>query len=414
MGSKFRWLLASTASGSLADGIATAALPLLLISLTTDPLLVALLPVASGLPWLMFSLHAGVLVDRLDRRSILWIADASRAVLAGTLVVLVILGAASVVTLLVVAFLEGVATVLFRAASPAMLPTLVAREELARANGQLQTGAVAGGFLGPALGGILYPLAAIAPFATQTASMIGSALCLRRLPARPATQQRLESRTVAADIREGLRAVTGDRVIRSLAVTTCLLAASTGMLQAVLVLHVVDALGAPKAAYGVLFSVFAAGYITGAPLTPRLRNRIGSRGCLLVAAGLGAVGLLIIACAANVYLAGIGMALLGLGSMIYNIVAVTVRQERIPTHLLGRVSSTFNLLSVGALPAAALAAGAVAAAFGTTPALLVAAATCGGGLAWLVLAMGPIPATDIASDPDEMPHHSDTYGRQGR
>lgn len=394
MGSRYRWLLASTTSGSIADGIATAALPLLLISLTTDPVLVALLPVASGLPWLMFSLHAGVLVDRLDRRSILWLADGARAVLAGTLVLLVILGAASVSTLLVVAFLEGVATVLFRAASPAVLPSLVERDELARANGRLHTGAVAGGLLGPAVGGVLYPLAVIAPFATQAASMIGSALCLRRLPARPAVPQGPGPRAVRADIREGLHAVTGDPVIRSLVVTTCLLASSTGILQAVLVLHV-DALGAPKAAYGVLFSVFAAGCIAGAPLTSGLRCRFGSRGCLLVAAGLGTASLLVIACAANAYVAGIGMALLGLGSMVYNVAAVTVRQERIPTHLLGRVSSVFNLVGVGAIPVAALVAGSVAAALGTTSALIVAAATCGCGLVWLIFATGPIEAASV-------------------
>lgn len=390
MGSRFRWLLASTTSGSLADGIATTAMPLLLVGLTTDPLLVALLQVALGLPWLMFSLHVGVLVDRLDRRTILWVADASRAVLAAMLVLLVAVDAVSVPLLLVVAFLEGTATVVFRAASPAMLPSLVARDDLARANGHIQTGSVVtGGFVGPALGGVLYPLTALAPFAAQSASMLVSVLCLRRLPTRPAAQDKTEPATVRADIREGLRTVVTDRVLRSLAVTTCLLASSTGMLQAVLVLHVLDALDAPEGAYGVLFTIFAAGCLVGTRLTPRIRDRFGARACLLIAAGLGAASLLIIGCAPTAYVAGVGMALLGIGSMVYNIAAVTLRQERTPDDLLGRVSSVFNLVGVGAIPVAALLAGSIAAATSTTWALLVASATCMAGLLWLVFDMGP-------------------------
>lgn len=391
MRSSFKWLFVSTTSGSFADGIASVALPLLLISLTTDPILVALLQVASGLPWMMFSLHAGVLVDRMDRRTVLWVADASRAALAAALVVVVVLDVATVGALLGLAFLEGTATVLFRAASPAILPSLVERDELERANGRVQTGAVVtGGFLGPATGGVLYPVAAVAPFALQAISMTVSVLCLRQLPKRPAASEPQVRRRVRADIADGLSTVFSDRVLRSLLATTALLAASTGMLQAVLVLHVVDTLDAPEKAYGLLFAVFAAGCVLGGAITPRIRDRFGSRTCLIVGAALGAVGLAIIGSVPNVSLAGVGMAVLGIGAMTYNVSAVTVRQERTPEALLGRVSSVSNLAAVGALPLAALAAGGIAAAQGTTWALLAAATLCAAGLLWLVIDMGPI------------------------
>lgn len=405
MSSSFRWLVASTTSGSLADGIATTAMPLLLVGLTTDPVLVASLQVALGLPWLMFSLHVGVVVDRLNRRTILWVADASRAAVAALLVLLVVVDAVNVPVLLAMAFLEGTASVVFRAASPALLPSLVARDDLARANGHIQTGSVVtGGFVGPALGGVLYPLSALAPFAAQSASMLVSVLCLRKLPNRPASHDRSEPATVRADIREGLRTVLADRVLRSLAVATFLLASSTGMLQAVLVLHVVAALDSPQGAYGILFTIYAAGCLVGTRLTHRIRDRFGARACLLFAAGLGAASLLIIGCAPTVYVAGAGMALLGVGSLVYNIAAVTLRQERTPDDLLGRVSSVFNLVGVGAIPIAALLAGSVAAATSTTSALLVAAATCTAGLIWLTLDMGPVESSRhedrLASGPE--------------
>lgn len=387
----FRWLLASTTSGSLADGIATTAMPLLILSLTTDPVLVALVPAALGLPWLLFSLHAGVLVDRLDRRTVLWVADASRAGLAATLMLLILFHQQSVPALLAIAFLEGAATVAFLAASPAMLPSLVNRDDLGRANSQIQTGVVMSeGFVGPALGGLLYPLSALLPFAVQSTSMLVSVVCLRRLPKRPPKPDEAGPTTVGSDMREGLRAVFRDRILRSLAVTTFLLASSTGMLQAVLVLRVVNALDAPESAYGVLFTIFAAGCLVGTRLTPQARARFGARACLLLAASLGAASLLTIAIAGTVYLTAVGMAFLGIGSMIYNIAAVTIRQERTPDALLGRVSAVSNLIGIGGIPIAAILAGAIAAATSTTWALLVAAVTCAAGLVSLSIGMGPL------------------------
>ncbi len=192
---------------------------------------------------------------------------------------------------------------------------------------------------------------------------------------------------MSADIREGLQFVLTDRVIRSLAVTTCLLAASTGMLQAVLVLHVMDTLHAPQGVYGVLFTVFAAGYLIGTRLTSAIGDRFGLRICLLIAASLGVASLVVIGCAPNVYVVGIGMVLLGIGSMIYNVSAMTVRQQRTPSYLLGRVSSIANLVGVGAIPIAALLAGALATAFGTRSALFTAATLCGMGVLWLLVDM---------------------------
>lgn len=390
MAAHFRWFLASATSGALADGIATTAMPLLVVGLTTDPFLVALLQVAAGLPWILFSLHAGVLVDRVDRRTVLWSADAFRCAVAASVVALVAFGAVNVPLLLCLAFLEGLATVAFRAASPAMLPSLVLRSELGAANAHLQTAAViTGGFVGPAAGAALYPLARLVPFVGQCLAIAASVLCLRRLPPRPsAPSDRAESGTVRTDIHTGLRAIVADPIIRSLAVTAFLLAASTGMLQAVLVLHVTARLRAPTGAYGALFVVYALGCLVGSRLPTRLRRRLGGRTCLLLASGVGAGSLLLVAVTPDVYGAGVGMAALGIASMVYNVTAATLRQERIPDALLGRVSSAFNLVGVGAVPLAALAAGGIASMFGTTAALLVAAGTCVIGFAWVAVDMG--------------------------
>lgn len=389
MGSGFRWLLSSTAAGSLGDGIAATALPLLLVGLTTSPALISLLQVAAGLPWLLFGLHAGALVDRFDRRTVLWVADAVRASFATVLVGLVAFHLVTVTALLLVAFLDGAATVFFRSAAPTLIPTLVEQDDLLRANSQVQTAAVAtDGFVGPSLGGMLYSLASVLPFVAQSISMLVSVMCLRRLPS-PAAATRAGSRSVNADIREGIRFVLTDTTIRALVVTSCLLAASTGMLQSVLVLHTVVTLAAPKSSYGFLFTIFATGYLAGTWITPRLRNQFQARTCLIIAAAVGTVSLTLIAAAPTIYAAGVGMGLLGIGSMIYNVTATTTRQQRTPAPLLGRISSIINLVSIGVIPISALLAGALVTAFGTTPALLAASGLCAAGLLWLLTDLGP-------------------------
>ena len=179
-----------------------------------------------------------------------------------------------------------------------------------------------------------------------------------------------------AEIAEGLRWIIRDPTLRALAISTPLLAASTGMLLAVLVLHVVEVLGAPQSSYGILFTIYAVGGLGAATVVPATYSRVGTRHSLLIAASLGAVSLLTIAWGSAVAITAIGMALLGVAAMLYNIVAVTVRQQRTPDHLLGRVSSVFNVLGVGSLPPAALAAGVIASAYGTTSSIATAAVLC--------------------------------------
>ena len=154
LGGRFRSLWVASTSGALADGIAAVALPLLIVGVTHNPVTVSLLQVASGLPWLLLGLHAGVLNDRWDRRRILWAADLFRVAVVVALTLVVVVGAVSVPAILAVALFYGGATVLFRSASPAILPSLVSGCNLSKANGRLQTGTTtAGSLAGPGIGG---------------------------------------------------------------------------------------------------------------------------------------------------------------------------------------------------------------------------------------------------------------------
>lgn len=384
----FGWLWGANTGAALGDGFAMVAFPLLIAGMTRDPLVVSLLQAAAGLPWLLFGLLAGTLADRWDRRTLMWRTDVARFGVVAALAGLVAVDALTVPLLLAGAFLFATGSTLIRSAAPALLPALVPPDRLADANGRLQAGATAAGsFVGPALAGALYASTPWLPVFGQTLALAASAACLRRLPVGVSRVPAVRSRSFARDTWEGLRWLACHRVLRALAAGTALLAAATGILLSVLVLHALQTLGLPAAGYGGLISLYAAGSLVGAVATPPLNRHLGTRTCLLLAAAVGALSIAALAAATIVLTAAASLMALGVAAMLWNTTTVTIRQQSTPDQLLGRVSSAFNVLSVGAAPVAAPIGGVIAATTSTASALAAAAVLCGGAfatLAWLL------------------------------
>ncbi|MFK5583225.1 MFS transporter [Serinicoccus sp. LYQ131] len=374
----YGWLLGSTVGAAMGDGLSMTALPLLIASQTRDPLVVSLLQVASGLPWLLFGLAAGALVDRWDRRTVMWRTDLARVGVALALGLLVVLDRASVALILVAAFLLASGATLIRSAAPALLPTLVEREDLAAANGRLHAGAMlSGSFAGPSLGGALYATSAASPVIAQTLSLIFSALCAARIPkTTTAPSPPRDRRSIRQEAADGVRWLASHRALRSIATGTVLLSAATGVLLAVLVIHTLDFLRLPPTGYGILISVYAIGSVAGSLLTSRLHRSLGTNRCLLASALLGAVTIGALALAPTPILAGCALFGLGVATMLWNTLAVTIRQELTPRHLLGRVTSAFNLVGIGVSPIAALLGGLIASLANTSLAIGVASLLC--------------------------------------
>ena len=371
----YGWLWMATTSGALGEGISLSVLPLIMASLTRDPILVALLQVAAALPWLLFGLQAGALSDRWDRARVLFVADLVRAALVAVLALLVFLRTASVTALLIFAFASSMATIMFRAADAALLPSLVPSDELARANGRLKAGeTVTGSFVGPASGSVLFAIANWFPLLVQSAAFAASVGCLRRLPHR--SEPRPPSgMTLRSEVTQGLRHVWRDRTLRTLAGATTLQGAGTWMLMAVLVLYCLQTLDAPAASYGVLITAYAVGSLIGAGLASKATAHLSSRTCLTLAALLGGVSILVMATTQAFALAATCMATLGIATMVLGVIAVTVRQLRTPEELLGRVSSAFNVLNVGSAPVGAPIAGLIGTHYGIPVAVAAAGAT---------------------------------------
>ncbi|MCR6483889.1 MFS transporter [Amycolatopsis sp. OK19-0408] len=359
------WIAAGLSS--LADGVLKVALPLVAVGYTREPALVAGLAVAFSLPWLVFALPAGALVDRLDRRRAMLAANLVRGGLLAAVAVLTALGGGSIWALYVVALGAGIAETLYDTAAQSIVPQVVGRAQLARANGRMYAAEqTANEFAGPPLAGVLAAagvvVALVAPVALWAVAV--AALLLVRGEYRVPREQRT---TLRADIAEGLRFLVRHRVLRTFSVMVGTFNLATGATFAVLVLYAVgpgSAMGLSEPAFGLLMATTAAGGLVGALLAEPVERRLGRVRALWVSWLAGGLPVGALAVTANPYAVGAAFFTGGVGILVSNVVMVSLRQELTPDHLLGRVGSSHRLVAWGTKSLGALAGGAIAQAFG--------------------------------------------------
>lgn len=342
--SAFGRLWAASSLSSLGDGVTQAAGPLLAAALTRDPVLVAGLTVAEQLPWVLFALPSGVLVDRFDRRWLLTSASLVQVVALGLLAVVVALGQPGLPVLYAAFLLAGCAGVLYENASLTVLPLLVERARLEHANGRmLATRTVGQTLLGPPLAGVLFTLALWAPFALDTvAFVLVAALCLTLRVPRVDTGPRT---TLRAAIAQGVRWLAGHRLLRTLTITVAVSNVALSAAISIMVLAVQERLGVGPMGYGLLLSCVAVGGILGALVTPRITALIGAATALragLIVEALTHLGLALIR---DPFLGAVVLFVLGLQLLVFSTINSSLRQSLTPPELLGRVHSAYRLVT---------------------------------------------------------------------
>ncbi|MCU1450714.1 MAG: Na+/melibiose symporter-like transporter [Acidimicrobiales bacterium] len=354
-----------------------AALPLLAASLTRDPAKVAAVAFAGRLPWLLFSLLSGALVDRTDRRRVMWQVDLLRALVVTALAAAVLLESTSIALLVVIAFVLGTGETLFDNAAQALMPAVVGREHLEAANTRLYAAQISSQeFVGPPVGSLLFAVAMAVPFFLDAGSFAlaaGLVLAMRgtyRAPHRPSEgRPRLRS-----EIAEGLRWLWRHRLLRTLAVMLGVWNLLTTASAAIFVLFATQDLHVSKAGYGLLFSAGAVGSLLGTALATRVTRTIGPGRALLLAVAISSAADFAVAGTSSAYLVGAMGALGSMVGIIWNVVTVSLRQAIIPDELLGRVNSVYRFLGWGMMPIGAAVGGVLATAFGLRSTFWVAGA----------------------------------------
>jgi MFS family permease len=353
----------SSAAANLADGIFWIAFPLLAVQLTSSPVLIAGVTVVGRLPWLLFVLVAGALADRLDRRRTMVSVALMRTVIAALLAVGIAAGVVGLPVLYVTVFILGVGETLFDTAAQSIMPSVVERDDLGKANGRLYAAELTmNQFVGPPLGGVLAGIAIALAFVGSALAFAVGTLGLFLLVGsfRPAASPVKTS--IVEDIREGLGYLRHHVVLRTMAIMVGAMNLASSAMFAIMVLFVVSPgpMGLDGVGFGLLMTSMAVGSVAGSLFADRVVRRIGRAPLLVVCVVVSAATMAVPGLTANPVAVGVAFAIWSVLVMMWNVVTVTLRQRIVPDRLLGRINASYRLLAWGTQPLGALVGGIVA------------------------------------------------------
>lgn len=379
LGRSYHKLFAASTISNLGDGIGQIAYPWLASAVTRNPLLVAMVAVVQRLPWLLFSLPAGVVTDRYDRRKLMVGANVTRAVLTMAVAAMVLhqadvlpgpdeLDRANTVIdtnielyLVVIGatLLLGTAEVLYDNTAQTIMPSIVKESQLEKANGRMwSVEQVTNTLAGPAAGAALLAFAFAVPFVVDALTFALSALLIYLIPRAAPQAVATNRRPWRDEAVEGFRWLWHHEFLRPLAISLGLLNMFNTMAIATLVLFAQEVLDTSTTEFAILSTGGAAGGIIGGWTASWISSRLGegrSLRLVLISGGLAAIATGLSSQWPIVWLMfGINM----LGAMVWNVITVSLRQSIIPDHLLGRVNSVYRFFGWGMMPIGALLGGA--------------------------------------------------------
>lgn len=368
LGPGFRWLLASSWTTNLGDGIFVAAGPLLVASLTENPLLIALAALLRWAPPLLFGLYAGVLSDRLDRRRIVLVANAIRVLVLVGLVVLLVTGRLTVAIALGGLALLATAEVFADNSTATLTPMLVPRDALAVANARVMFGFVTINQLaGPAVGAALFTVGAAWPVAATALLVAASLLMVARIRLPTSGGDSTHGRRrLRQEITEGMRWTMRQAAVRTLILTILIFNVTFGAAWSVLVLYADQRLGLGAVGFGLLTTISAAGGLLATSAYGWIARRVSLGNLMRIGLIIETVTHLVLAATTVAWVAFIVFFVFGAHAFIWGTTSLTIRQRAVPTALQGRVTSLNTIGTFGGLVVGSAIGGALAARLGVT------------------------------------------------
>ncbi|MGB7859779.1 MAG: MFS transporter [Acidimicrobiia bacterium] len=403
---RFGRLWLASVSSNLGDGLVLAAFPLLAANFTDDPIAISLLTATMGLPWLVLGPISGAIVDRYDRRLLMVAFDTVRATCLALFALALVAGTESLWLLYVVVFLIAAGETVVDTSAQSLLPALIPKDKLDRANGQLfSTMTIANRFIGPPLGGLLFGVSVVAPVIADSTSFAIAALLIFSLSGRYSASSKDERalQSVTASVVEGLRWLWSHRAIRTFAIGAALLNIGIVAGEAILVLFATEQLSLGGVGFGALFAATAAGYAMGSAIAPPIAaraNRLTIVGSSVV--GI-AISLGIVAVASHWAVAASGLFGVGLATGLWDVIAVSFRQAAVPDRLLGRIMAAYRVIAHGSIPVGALLGGIAARIWGNRAAFWV-----GSGVVLLAVVFVVVNLRGVELDPAKVDDATNT------
>jgi predicted MFS family arabinose efflux permease len=389
--SSFNRLAGANLAAQSAEQLSLAATPLVAVmALGAGPGDIGLLATAQTLPFLLLSIPFGLLADRRSRKQLMVVCEALRALALLGLLACVLMNQLSIPVLAVLGFLGAMGTVGFSVAAPALVPSLVPRDALARANGRLELARSAAFAAGPALAGALVAWAGASPAFALAAMLSASAVALLWRLTETARVQ-AAARHPWLELQDGARFVAGHRLLRPILLTAVAWNLSWFVLQAAYIPYAVRLLGMSPSTVGFTLAAYGVGMVVGALLAPRIVAHMPFGLAIIVGPAfsvLAAATMVATLLWPQALLAALAFFLFGSGPIVWTITSTTLRQTVTPGAMLGRMSSMFLTVNMGARPLGAALGGFVGATWGE-PACLVLA------LAGFVVQAGIIVMSDV-------------------
>lgn len=360
LGQDFRWIWGATSVSNLGDGIVLAAGPLLVASITREPFAVALAAFLQQVPWLLFGMAAGAVIDRVDRRTLTIVVDLIRFTVIGLLALAVFAGVASLPVVLLAMFLLGTAETFADNAASTLVATAVPKEGLGVANSRLFGTAILGNQLaGPPVGAFLFGVGMAVPFGVNALCFLLAAVLISRI-SRQVVEREGEPRAMRHEVAEGLRWLWAHAPVRTLALTITAFNVTFGAAMAVYVLYATERLGLDEFGYGLLMTASAVGGLLGSATYRWLEERFSLATLMRIGLVIETLTHLGLALTREPWLAAAIMVLFGVHAVVWGTTSTTVRQRAVPSRLLGRVTSVYLLGGVGGLALGSLLGGAIA------------------------------------------------------
>jgi MFS family permease len=408
----FRLFWLGQAVSQAGSAISLVALPLIaVIAVGATPAQMGLLIALETAPAILFTLPVGVLGDHVDRRRILVFSDIARIAVISCVPAAAMTGRLDFTVLAAVAFLMGSLGVVFSVTKDGFIAQVVDDDSLVTGGYQrLESSSSAASIAGPGIGGALFGLLGTAGVIVLDAvSYAVSAVSLLLMaPSRPpakATVPHMTATSLGSEFLAGFRLMAGDRVLRDMAIATGLQNFGTGIIIALFVIWATRDNGMSAAAFGVMYSVTSLGFLVGVAAAGKADRRLGAGRAMTLATAATCVAMLLVPMASPglgiVFLAA-SRVLISIALMTYNILLVSISQQRAGPAMRGRIAGSLQFIAGSAVPVGSVAGGLLASAAGTQVALWCAAIIPVAGV--ILLATGPVwrlrdipPAEDAAA-----------------
>jgi predicted MFS family arabinose efflux permease len=372
----FVLLLGGQVVSTVGTRISSIAFPLLVLSLTHSPAKAGVVGFAQTIPYLLFFLPAGALVDRWNRKRVMLVADAGRFVAFSSIAVALVADHLTLAHIVLVAFAEGSFFVFFFLSESAALPRVVPPEQIPAAVASNQARVQGADLAGQPLGGVLFGLSRTLPFIVDAISYAVSFVSLLFVRASLQEERERPKTHLVADVLEGLAWLYRQPLLRA---AVLLIAGSNFAFAGFALALIVRArdLGASPSMIGAMFAFMGAGAVAGSFVAPSVQRRVPTRFVIVGNLWFWAATMAVVAFPTNPLAIGAVAGAAAVGGPIFNVVFASYRYALVPDRLLGRVQSASLVVAWGATPLGALATGFMLQSFGAVSTLLILAGISG-------------------------------------